>query len=80
MAMESAAKETRADSRPRIGATFLTMPGISRVIAQRRLRATAERIPAAAEKLVLAECQGAPAVLPVMRKNYDHLQLLRWQT
>lgn len=58
---------------------FFDHAGISHAIAQRRLRATVERILAAAEKLSREECQGASAVLPVIRKSYDHLHSLRWQ-
>lgn len=58
---------------------FFDHAGISHAIAQQRLRATAERILAAAEKLSREECKGTSAVLPVIRKNYDHLHLLRLQ-
>ena len=58
---------------------FFDHAGISHAIAQRRLSTTAERILAAAEKLSRKECPGTSAVLPVIRKNYDHLHLLHWQ-
>ncbi len=52
---------------------FFDHAGIGHAIAQRRLCATAERILAAAEKLSREECQGASAVIPVIRKNQNHL-------
>lgn len=57
---------------------FFDHAGIGQAVAQQRLRVTAERILATAEKLSREECQGTSAVLPVIRKNYDHLKSLRW--
>lgn len=53
--------------------------GISHAIAQQRLRATAERILAAAEKLSHEHCPGASAVFPMVQLNYQNLRSLRWQ-
>lgn len=58
---------------------FFDHAGISHAIAQQRLRATAERILATAEKFSSEGCQGTAAVLPVIRKNHHHLKSLRWQ-
>ncbi len=55
---------------------FFDHAGIGHAIAQRRLRATAERILIAAEKLSREECQGAGAVLPILRRNYALLKTL----
>ncbi len=56
---------------------FFNHAGISPAIAQQRLRATAERIRTTAEKLSREEYPGSTEVLPVLLKNYDHLNLPR---
>ena len=46
---------------------FFDEAGISHSVAQKRLRTTAERVLAEAEKLSGERCQGADAVLPIIR-------------
>lgn len=55
---------------------FFDHAGISHAVAQQRLRATAERILGAAEKLSRDECQGADAVLPILQRNHTSLKSL----
>lgn len=56
---------------------FFDQAGISHAIAQQRLRATAERILAAAEKLSQEQRQGATAVFPIVHRNYEDLKFRR---
>lgn len=58
---------------------FFDHAGISHAVARQRLRATADRIGKAAEKLSREKCQGTASVLPVIQKNDDHLNFQCWQ-
>ena len=55
---------------------FFDHAGISHAVAQRRLRATADRVLAEAEKLAGEQCQGADAVLSVVRPHHGLLKAL----
>ncbi len=59
---------------------FFDHAGISHAVAQQRLRATAQRVLAAADKLSSEGCQGANAVAPVVHHRHGILKSLRWQT
>lgn len=52
---------------------FFEHAGIGQAVAQRRLRATTDRIWHAAEKLSREKCQGAAAVIPILQLNHDRL-------
>ena len=54
---------------------FFDHAGISHAVAQRRLRATADRVLAEAEKLAGEQCQGADAVLLVVRRHHGLLKV-----
>jgi len=57
---------------------FFDHAGISHAVAQQRLRATAERVLAASEKLSREGCPGANVVSPIVHRHHGILNSLRW--